>query len=169
MESKAIVTPSVPANESDPTLLGFAAIDLRQVGAGDIVIFRTTSLGHSRELPLRHGRTCKIVGFARNRQGDAQVTVRFKVAPELGDIDTTDGLTRPVDLSPMNLVAKTDESFAAAKEIHDSFVDPLVAQCAEAGRPWMARLKLQSALGDLGMYDRLAQQQHPAHGEALPY
>jgi hypothetical protein len=31
MESKAIVAPSVPENESDLTLLGFAAIDLRQV------------------------------------------------------------------------------------------------------------------------------------------
>jgi hypothetical protein len=125
MESKASVAPSVRENESDLTLLGFAAIDLRQVSAGDIVIFRPTSLGHSRERPLRHGRTCKIVGFARNHQGDAQVTMRFKVAPELSDTDTSDGLTRPVDLT-------------AARRVHDGFVDPPVARCAEAGRPWMA-------------------------------
>jgi hypothetical protein len=156
-------------SDLDLTLLGFTSIDIRTVNTGDVVIFRTASLGHSRELPLRHGRTCKVVGFNRNRQGDPQVTVRFKTAPELGDQDTSDGLTQPVDLSPVNLVAMTTESFGAAKEVHNRFVAPLVAQCAEAGRPWMARLRLQTVLGDLGMYDRLAERQPRQLAEALPY
>jgi hypothetical protein len=155
-------------SETDLTLLGFNAIDVRDVNTGDILIFRTASLGHSRELPLRHGRTCKVVGFDRNRRGDQQVRVRFRVAPELGDTDSGDGLTPPVDLAPVNLVAKTTETLAAATEVHHRFVAPLVAQCAEHGRPWMARLKLQTVLGDMGMYDRLSEQQpQPLH--ELPY
>ena len=110
-----------------------------------------------------------MVGFNRSRTGDPQVTVRFKVAPELGDQDSSDGLTPPVDLSPVNLITKTDESFAVARDVHNRFVAPLVAQCAEAKRPWMARLKLQAVLGDLGMYDRLAERQPRQLAEALPY
>jgi hypothetical protein len=155
-------------SELDLTLLGFNAIDIRDINTGDILIFRTASLGHSRELPLRHGRTCKVVGFDRNRRGDQQIRVRFRVAPELGDVESSDGLTPPVDLAPVNLVAKTPASLAAAKEVHGRFVAPLVAQCTEQGRPWMARLKLQTVLGDLGMFDRLSQQQpQPLH--ELPY
>jgi hypothetical protein len=168
MTSTAKIASIHSTSELDRTLMGFTAIDIRDINTGDILIFRTASLGHSRELPLRHGRTCKVVGFNRNRRGDQQVSVRFRVAQELGDIESSDGLTPPVDLAPVNLVAKTQDAFAVAKDVHHQFVAPLVAQCAEQGRPWMARLKLQVVLGDLGMYDRLSQQQPQALHE-LPY
>jgi hypothetical protein len=129
------------ATEKDFTLMGFAAIDLRDTKVGDVVVFRTGSLTHSKDLPLRHGGYAKVTGFARSSKGAQQVSVQFK-----------DGAVIP--MAPSNLVARTPDVDVAAGEAHGLVLD-ITAKYTEDNRQFLIVPSLQVALGEMGMYDRL--------------
>lgn len=148
--------------------MGFNAVDTRDINVGDILVFRSTSITHSKALPLRHGRTCKVTGFSRNRAGTQQVDVAFLADAGLGDDTSRGKLTQPIGLAAINLVKDTPDTRAAGKQAHD-LVEAVRQQCAEQKRPWLAVPKLQVILGDAGMYDRLGQQAPAASNDDLPY
>jgi hypothetical protein len=140
-------------SEPDVTLLGFNAVDIRDINTGDIVVFRSTSIAHRRNLILRHGSKARVTGFARNAKGTQQVTVCY-LADERIDGPVQHKLTDPISLSPFNLVAKTEVSQAAGDAAQQRIMG-FVAKAAESKRPWQAELETQLMLSQGGMYDRL--------------
>lgn len=141
--------------EFDVTLMGFAALDTRDINNGDIVVFRSTSITHSKALPLRHGRTARVVGFSKNRAGGQQISVVFKADPQLGD-PADAKVTEPIALAPVNLVARTPESMEAAMQAH-TLVERLIVEAHKVNRPWQAEFATKLILSEAGMYDRLGQ------------
>ena len=157
------------SNQFDVTLLGFQAADIRDINVGDVLVFRSGSIAHRPNLKLRHGRTCKVAGFSRNRAGQQQVAVQFLQDQRLGD-DGQAKLTAPIPLAASNLVKDTPESRAAGKQAH-ALVEAIISQCAEQKRPWLADSKVTLVLGEAGMYDRLGEPKPAANDDLndLPY
>lgn len=159
----------------DITLSSFAAADMREINVGDILTFRSTSIAHRKNLVLRHGRSAKVTGFARNGRGAQQVAVCFLFDPRLDseqDKDETGKYTKPIPLAVGNLITRSDASNAAAKVAHEA-VEAVISQCAEKRRPWLADGKVKDMLGEQGMYDYLGQQPSTAatgpNLDDLPY